>query len=223
MYAQNTASLVAQHPWQPPTQGVRGPSTRRPSGTMPPGPPPSQPIPPPPLGQQQQDRAVHPYASAAYSNQGAHDDNPHPHHALLRNFTRASAIAGFSRQPSAQGPAPVAIPTSPPRESLSPSFATTGRAPSSRRALTAALELAQEAVRLDSDEEPFAAVNAYARSISLLSEVMERVRVGDEPSEGGSSRRRPRQRSVVAREDEVQRLRSIVSYLCAVKKISTTC
>ncbi|KAJ3501478.1 hypothetical protein NLJ89_g9320 [Agrocybe chaxingu] len=47
--------------------------------------------------------------------------------------------------------------------------------PSSRRALTRALELAREAVQLDStNDNPEAAVNAYAQSVALLSEVMER-------------------------------------------------
>jgi hypothetical protein len=66
---------------------------------------------------------------------------------------------------------------------------------------------------LDSNEEPYAAVNAYARSISLLSEIMEGVRGGEEESKGGNRRcSKPSQRGVVAREDEVRRLRSIVSY-----------
>lgn len=83
--------------------------------------------------------------------------------------------------------------------------------PSSRRALTRALELAREAVQLDStNEEPEAAVHAYARSVALLSEVMERVRNGEDSTE---NHRRRRRRSVAAQEEEIRRLQSIVSLL----------
>ncbi|KAF9454899.1 hypothetical protein P691DRAFT_715854 [Macrolepiota fuliginosa MF-IS2] len=79
--------------------------------------------------------------------------------------------------------------------------------PSSRRALTRALELAREAVQLDStNEDPEAAVNAYAQSVALLSEVMERVRRGEDSTE---SRRGKRRRSVAAQEEEVRRLQNI--------------
>jgi hypothetical protein len=82
--------------------------------------------------------------------------------------------------------------------------------PSSRRALTRALELAREAVQLDStNEDPEAAVQAYAQSVALLSEVMERVRRGEDSTE---SRRGHRPRSVAAQEEEVRRLQNIVSY-----------
>ena len=81
--------------------------------------------------------------------------------------------------------------------------------PSSRRALTRALELAREAVQLDStNDNPVAAVNAYAQSVALLSEVMERVRNGEDSTE--SNRRRQR-RSISAQEKEVRRLQNIVS------------
>lgn len=81
--------------------------------------------------------------------------------------------------------------------------------PSSRRALTRALELAREAVQLDStNDNPEAAVNAYAQSVALLSEVMERVRRGEDAND---SRRRQRRRSVAAQEEEVRRLQNIVS------------
>ena len=85
--------------------------------------------------------------------------------------------------------------------------------PSSRRALTAALELAQEAVRLDTtNDDPIGAIQAYSRSVALLSEVMERVMRGEETSDSGKDRRRSgRRRSVVAKEEEVRRLKSIVS------------
>lgn len=75
--------------------------------------------------------------------------------------------------------------------------------------MTAALELAQEAVRIDSaGDEPLAAIAAYGKSVALLSEVMERVMRGE-----GAERRRAgvRRRSDAAREDEVRRLKSIVS------------
>jgi hypothetical protein len=82
--------------------------------------------------------------------------------------------------------------------------------PSSRRALTRALELAREAVQLDStNDNPVAAVNAYAQSVALLSEVMERVRNGEDSTE--SNRRRQR-RSISAQEKEVRRLQNIVSW-----------
>lgn len=84
--------------------------------------------------------------------------------------------------------------------------------PSSRRALTRALELAREAVQLDStNDNPVAAVNAYAQSVALLSEVMARVRNGEDSTES-TSRRRQR-RSISAQEKEVRRLQNIVSWL----------
>ena len=84
--------------------------------------------------------------------------------------------------------------------------------PSSRRALTRALELAREAVQLDStNDNPEAAVNAYAQSVALLSEVMERVRNGEDSTT--DSHRRRRRRSVAAQEEEVRRLQNIVSLL----------
>jgi len=82
--------------------------------------------------------------------------------------------------------------------------------PSSRRALTRALELAREAVQLDStNDNPVAAVNAYAQSVALLSEVMERVRNGEDSTE---SHRRRQRRSISAQEKEVKRLQNIVSW-----------
>jgi hypothetical protein len=92
--------------------------------------------------------------------------------------------------------------------------------PSSRRALTAALELAKAAVQLDStNEDPHGAVVAYARSVQLLGEVMERVMRGEDASSSGHAgttdgeerRRGGRRRSVVAKEEEVRRLKAIVS------------
>ncbi|TFK40963.1 hypothetical protein BDQ12DRAFT_416417 [Crucibulum laeve] len=90
---------------------------------------------------------------------------------------------------------------------LSPPEGRSEHRPSSRRALTRALELAREAVQLDStNDNPQAAVNAYAQSVALLSQVMERVRRGEESTESRSGRRR---RSVAAQEEEVRRLQNI--------------
>jgi hypothetical protein len=84
--------------------------------------------------------------------------------------------------------------------------------PSSRRALTRALELAREAVKLDStNKDPFGAVIAYGQSVALLGDVMERVRRGEDSTETSHRRRNGRRRSVVAQEEEVRRLKSIVS------------
>lgn len=102
----------------------------------------------------------------------------------------------------------------PDRLLLSPSAprsANTERRPSSRSALTRALELARQAVQLDStNDDPYGAVQAYGRSVALLSEVMERVMRGEDSSENGR-RRNGRRRSVVAQEEEVRRLKAIVS------------
>lgn len=79
---------------------------------------------------------------------------------------------------------------------------------SSKRALTEALRLAQEAVLLDSqNEDPIAAFRAYSRSVTLLGEVMERVLRG----EHGSGRKPARPQAEMAREDEARRLKNIVS------------
>ncbi|CAK5265277.1 unnamed protein product [Mycena citricolor] len=107
--------------------------------------------------------------------------------------------------PSVEPPDP---PRDPPREFLLPEARPEPRIPSSRRALTRALELAREAVQLDStNEEPYAAVTAYGRSVALLSEVMERVRRGEDSTD--SRRRHGRPRSAVAQEEEIRRLQNI--------------
>ncbi|KAI0274903.1 hypothetical protein BC834DRAFT_850194 [Gloeopeniophorella convolvens] len=81
--------------------------------------------------------------------------------------------------------------------------------PSSRRALTKALELAREAVKLDStNDDPYGAVLAYGKSVALLSKVMERVMRGEDSTES-SRRKGGRRRSVVAQEEEVRRLKAI--------------
>jgi hypothetical protein len=95
-----------------------------------------------------------------------------------------------------------------PRDSQQPS--TERSRPSSRRALTKALELAREAVKLDStNDDPYGAVVAYGKSVALLSKVMERVINGEDSSEA-VRRRGGRRRSVVAQEEEVRRLKAIV-------------
>ena len=82
--------------------------------------------------------------------------------------------------------------------------------PSSRRALTKALELAREAVKLDStNDDPYGAVVAYGKSVALLSKVMERV-INGEDSHESVRRKGGRRRSVVAQEEEVRRLKAIV-------------
>lgn len=94
------------------------------------------------------------------------------------------------------------------------------RRPSSRSALTKALELARQAVQLDSkNDDPYGAVLAYSKSVALLSEVMERVMRGEDSSES-HRRGNGRRRSVVAQEEEVKRLKSIVSsvYLSGMNK-----
>ncbi|KAI0304638.1 hypothetical protein BC826DRAFT_902214 [Russula brevipes] len=81
--------------------------------------------------------------------------------------------------------------------------------PSSRRALTKALELAREAVKLDStNDDPYGAVIAYGKSVALLSKVMERV-INGEDSNDSIRRKSGRRRSVVAQEEEVRRLKAI--------------
>ncbi|CCA70979.1 hypothetical protein PIIN_04912 [Serendipita indica DSM 11827] len=109
--------------------------------------------------------------------------------------------------------------------------------PSTRKALTAALELAKVAVQLDgTSDDPHGAVKAYAKSVRLLREVMERVMRGeDSPSTSSSTRageaddQRPigRRRSVVAKEEEVRRLKAIhdtyadrMKILCLIYSIS---
>lgn len=95
-------------------------------------------------------------------------------------------------------------PLSPPRQS--------GTRPSSRRALVAALSLAQEAVKLDTaGNDPQAAVDAYARSVVLLREVMSRVSSGESASSSSTPNGQSSSRSLTPREEEVRRLKSIVS------------
>ena len=82
--------------------------------------------------------------------------------------------------------------------------------PSSRRTLKKALELAREAVKLDStDGDRHGAIVAYGKSIALLREVMEHD-IKDEDPNDSVRQKGGRRRSVVAQEEEVHRLKAIV-------------
>ncbi|KAF7348565.1 hypothetical protein MVEN_01374100 [Mycena venus] len=88
-------------------------------------------------------------------------------------------------------------------------FRHNSRIPSSRRALLRALELAKEAVQLDStNEDPQATVTAYGRSVALMNEVLERVRRGEDDT-AARSRRNGRPRNAVTQEEEIRRLQNI--------------
>ena len=81
---------------------------------------------------------------------------------------------------------------------------------SPRRTLREALELAREAVKLDStDDDPHGAAVAYGKSVTLLRKVMERD-INDEDSNDSVHQRGGRRRSVVAQEEEVHRLKAVV-------------
>lgn len=114
-----------------------------------------------------------------------------------------SPSTGNGRPPPS--PNPPTPPTSPPRTGSS-------TRPSSRRALVAALSLAQEAVKLDTaGNDPQAAADAYARSVVLLREVMSRVSSGESAQREPSANNRRSSRNLTPREEEVRRLKSIVS------------
>lgn len=117
--------------------------------------------------------------------------------------------------PQAPPPQAPAQEINPERLMLSPTDSRPHNAParpSSRRVLTRALELAREAVRLDStNDDPRGAIEAYGQSVTLLKEVMERVMRGEDT--GDHRRRNGRRRSIVAQEEEVRRLRSIVRFI----------
>ncbi len=195
----------------------------------PPQPPPSQPIPNIPM----------PDTNPSSSSDGLSfmDDNPPMSPpGMIQNFVRP-AVAAFSqtqaqiRHTSPTAPIPSTNGTrSPPRQrphsplvqhqeivpdrllsSSGDSQQSTERSrPSSRRALTKALELAREAVKLDSaNDDPYGAVVAYGKSVALLSKVMERVMSGEDSTDS-LRRRGGRRRSVVAQEEEVRRLKAIV-------------
>lgn len=158
------------------------------------------------------------------SHQGSNTDTP--------PASGPSSIS-FSQTHSSSQPIPQAASTT---SSQSKPQSTSHRTrPSSRKALTAALELAKSAVQIDAtNDDPHGAVLAYAKSVQLLSEVMERVMRGEDTSgptstntssaassstitgassggEAEDKRRTGRRRSVVAKEEEVRRLKAIVS------------
>lgn len=207
----------------------------------PPGPPPSQPIPsvPPPMGLSRFE-ACDGLPDASGSGPDVPSMNttyarpsPSPGLAAVTAFsqTRYASIStnGYTSPTLSSNPSSENLADSPPPSILRAApvqLASTDSGdkrllptmdqrsgqprPSSRRALTKALELAREAVRLDStNDDPYGAVMAYAKSVALLSEVMERVMRGEDSTE--SRRGKGRRRSVVAQEEEVRRLKSIVS------------
>jgi len=129
--------------------------------------------------------------------------------ALASNSSGGPTVAG---QPLTSPSSVLNSPMSPPRQS--------NTRPSSRRALVAALSLAQEAVKLDTaGNSPQAAVDAYARSVVLLREVMSRVSSGESAS-GSSSRNGSTSRSLTPREEEVGRLKSIVRHSKSIRAIN---
>lgn len=202
--------------------------------TRPAGPPPSQPIPsipvlvsfpeeqPVPSGSQTAQRGTADFATAPYGRNGPSLPEG--------GFGRARQASMSNESNFLPSPEEEYLSDPPPRSILHPSIYSRTltehqeivpdrlllsppeqRAPSSRRALTRALELAREAVRLDStNDDPLGAVMAYGRSVALLSEVLERVRRGEDSTES-NGRRSGRPRSLRAQEKEVKRLKSIVS------------
>ncbi|GJE85974.1 hypothetical protein PsYK624_020540 [Phanerochaete sordida] len=210
-------------------------SRRRSAIVPPPGPPPSQPIPhlpPTHVYDTYDDMAgyngrtsdvdsydshsppqsyARPSASANLAAVAAFSQNRHATYASsaasssvdnLSDSPPPSRLRSGARSPTTNDIVPDRLLLSPPEPRSSEP-----RPPSSRRALTKALELAREAVKLDStNDDPYGAVIAYGKSVSLLSEVMERVMRGEDSTE---RRRNGRRRSVVAQEEEVRRLKSI--------------
>ncbi|KAJ7655080.1 hypothetical protein DFH06DRAFT_489967 [Mycena polygramma] len=174
------------HDWHPMASRRRSSAATRPAGPPPNLPIPSVPVPPLP------DSPEIPRQSSRVTHHDDLEDPPPP--SILHTRPSPDEPPDPNRDPSRD----LRVPESSRHEP---------RIPSSRRALTRALELAREAVQLDStNEEPQAAVMAYGRSVALLSEVMERVRRGEDSTE---SRRRNRPRSAVAQEEEVRRLQNI--------------
>lgn len=151
---------------------------------------------------------------AAENSVSPHSTNPNLSDSPPRSILPRTAPSQVPPPPpSHPPPQPPSSEISPDRLLLSPPEARdnhTPSRPSSRRALTRALELAKEAVKLDStNNDPYGAIQAYGQSVALLNEVMERVMRGEDSTE----RRNGRRRSIVAQEEEVRRLRSIVSAL----------
>ncbi|KAF9821894.1 hypothetical protein IEO21_00324 [Rhodonia placenta] len=227
--------------------------TRRRSTVLhapPPGPPPALPIPSVPALSPPAQYATYERASDMHDYQTGTSSQTHPYTrpaasaslAAVAAFSQARLAASSSPPPSAPS-SPDHLSDSPPRSMLrarqaaSPTEAASDRLlqpephrsetrPSSRRALTRALELAREAVRLDStNDDPYGAVIAYGQSVALLSEVMERVMRGEDSTES-HRKQNGRRRSVVAQEEEVRRLKSIHSppstYASSVISQSTT-
>lgn len=212
-------------------------SRRRSAAVPPPGPPPSQPIPhlpaqhayetydemaeyttrPYDLDSNDSHSTPHPYtrpsASANLAAVAAFSQNRHANYASsasssvdnLSDSPPRSMLRSGARSPTTNDIVPDRLLLSPPEPR------TSEPRPSSRRALTKALELAREAVKLDStNDDPYGAVLAYGKSVALLSEVMERVMRGEDSTEV-PRKKNGRRRSVVAQEEEVRRLKSIVS------------
>jgi len=210
------------------------------SQLMPPGPPPNEPVPSIPTFDQDtfhdgphlssDNVYYHPstngsrLGSVQYEQRGGS-----PNLAAVAAFSEARYIPSSSRLNGTASPD--TTPDPPPRPTLpqlsvrdrdqvqDPSLLSppsTRMRPESRlssrsRALTKALELAREAVRLDANsDDPYGAVIAYGRSVALLSEVMERVRRGEDSSDS-SRKRNGRRRSSAAQETEIRRLKAIVS------------
>jgi hypothetical protein len=207
----------------PPTSIIS--SRRRSSATHvpPPAPPPNQPIPrvPEPTPPLFDNVGYFPRIDRAPSGSAVHGPSTVintqsqinlPLNPQVSSSTRTENISNSPSHPPAPPQGTPRYQAVMPDRLLSPSDPRPR--PSSRRALTKALELAREAVKLDStNNDPYGAVVAYGRSVALLSEVMERVRRGEDSTESSNRRRSGRRRSVVAQEEEVRRLKSIVSVL----------
>ena len=208
-----------------------GPPPTQPIPSVPPYFSPTSPTPPPDYEVSGSSTIYHPNLNGTGR---AHDlyqrptTSTNPATFPLHSHTPPSYRSSSSRSPPSTSP--YSLSDSPPRSQLRPSMDPphqeimpdrlrlsptndrqhSERRPSSRKALTRALELAREAVRLDStNDDPYAAVVAYGKSVALLSEVMDRVIRGEDSTES-HKRKNGRRRSVVAQEEEVRRLRSIV-------------
>ncbi len=209
------------------------------ANALPPGPPPSQPIPHLPPSHNEMYDGLPRSSDAMFDMvQNGSYSPPHPYMRPAASANLA-AVAAFSQARHANSSPATAsssssdnLSDSPPRSMLRtvprspgptheiipdrlllspPEPKSSEPRPSSRRALTKALELAREAVKLDStNDDPYGAVIAYGKSVALLSDVMERVMRGEDSTES-HRRKNGRRRSVVAQEEEVRRLKSIVS------------
>jgi hypothetical protein len=105
-----------------------------------------------------------------------------------------------------------------PRLELPPSIPTRSSL-SSEPAISLALEHAHKAAQLDKDgESPREAVAAYAQSTALLKRVIHRMEYQDQFPESNVVKRR---KSVIAKEEERQRIQTIVSNPCCISTPST--